>query len=211
MKRLMIYIGINNEEVSTATMHVVQNVIKTMTDVDDVRKEREKYEAERIKNPAARMRAWAFLSDKIGACVCVCVCVLGGMSNVPAPAQDEELKLSRVRLIEHAPRSSPIHCVEEGSDRTRPRCVADEDGLKFSHGIFSALTPLLSNAKVSSFGRDNVMELLIKYVTRKEGLNWSRAIIDEGGASINQSINLSIYPSINLSINPSINLIICNV
>ena len=66
MKRLMIYIGLHNEEVSTATTHILQNIIKTVTNVDEVRKEREKYEAERVKNPAARMRAWPFLSDKIG-------------------------------------------------------------------------------------------------------------------------------------------------
>ena len=63
---MMIYIGLHNEEVSTATTHVLQNIIKSVSNVDDVRKEREKYEAERVKNPAARMRAWPFLADKIG-------------------------------------------------------------------------------------------------------------------------------------------------
>ena len=59
--------------------------------------------------------------------------------------------------------------------------ISEEDALKFACGIFSPLTALLSNAKVSSYGRDNIMELLIKYVTKRDGLNWSRHIIDEGG------------------------------
>ena len=68
MKRLMIYIGLHNEEVSTATTHIIQNIIKSVTNVDDVRKERKKHESERVKNPAARIRAWPFLSEKIGEC-----------------------------------------------------------------------------------------------------------------------------------------------
>ena len=57
----------------------------------------------------------------------------------------------------------------------------DEEAIKFTHWIFSPLVAMLSNAKVSSYGRDNIMELLIKYVTKKDGLNWSRGYIDEGG------------------------------
>ena len=60
-------------------------------------------------------------------------------------------------------------------------CFSDEDAIKFSHQLFTPLMAMLSNAKVSSWGRDNIMELLIKYVTKKDGLNWSRNYIDEGG------------------------------
>ena len=59
--------------------------------------------------------------------------------------------------------------------------ISDEDGIKFAHHLFTPITAMLSNAKVSAYGRDNIMELLIKYITKKDGLNWSRVYIDEGG------------------------------
>ena len=79
MRRLMVYIAVNNEEVSTATTHIVQNVIRAVTDIDRIRQEREKYETERTKNPHSRMKAWAFLSDKLGKnCSCILVFIILG-------------------------------------------------------------------------------------------------------------------------------------
>ena len=44
---------------------------------------------------------------------------------------------------------------------------------------------LLNQKKVSAFGRDNIMELIIKYVSRSEGVGWSdKMACNEGKASV---------------------------
>ena len=44
---------------------------------------------------------------------------------------------------------------------------------------------LLNQKKVSAFGRDNIMELIIKYVSRSEGVGWSdKMASNEGKASV---------------------------
>ena len=47
--------------------------------------------------------------------------------------------------------------------------------------IFKALVSMINNAKVSSYGRDNVLELFIKFISRKDGVGWHVNFIEAGG------------------------------
>ena len=40
---------------------------------------------------------------------------------------------------------------------------------------------MLPNAKMSVYGRDNAMELIIKFMPRKDGLGWPFKMIAVGG------------------------------
>ena len=53
----------------------------------------------------------------------------------------------------------------------------------FVDEVFPALIAMLNNHKVSKYGRDNAMELIIKFVTKTDGVGWSSKLIDFGGAS----------------------------
>ena len=58
---------------------------------------------------------------------------------------------------------------------------SDEDGKKLLDEVFPALIKMLGFVKVSMYGRDNAMELIIKFVTRAEGAGWSIKFIDADG------------------------------
>jgi len=47
--------------------------------------------------------------------------------------------------------------------------------------ILPQIVQMLGSCKVSVYGRDNMMELLIKFVTRKDGVGWSKKFIDAQG------------------------------
>jgi len=47
--------------------------------------------------------------------------------------------------------------------------------------MLQPIIQMLGSCKVSVYGRDNIMELLIKFVTRKDGVGWSRKFIDAQG------------------------------
>ena len=51
--------------------------------------------------------------------------------------------------------------------------VADE--------ILTALIPMINFAKISAYGRDNVLELLIKFVPKKDGIGWHMKLIEAEG------------------------------
>ena len=59
--------------------------------------------------------------------------------------------------------------------------VADPESNKLMDYIFPALITMLGHHKVSGFGRDNVMEIILKFVTRKDGCGWAKYFIDGGG------------------------------
>jgi protein unc-45 len=40
---------------------------------------------------------------------------------------------------------------------------------------------MLSSGKVSACGRDNIMELLTKFITRKDGVGWTKKFIAAQG------------------------------
>ena len=47
--------------------------------------------------------------------------------------------------------------------------------------IMPQLISMINQAKVSACGRDGVIELLTKFVTRKDGVGWSKRFIEVGG------------------------------
>jgi len=47
--------------------------------------------------------------------------------------------------------------------------------------ILPQIIQMLGSCKVSVYGRDNMMELLIKFVTRKDGVGWSKKFIAAQG------------------------------
>ena len=57
----------------------------------------------------------------------------------------------------------------------------DPSSMKVVDTIFTSLTYSLNQRKCSMYGRDNVMELLIKFIQRRGGLGWCNKFIAEGG------------------------------
>ena len=49
--------------------------------------------------------------------------------------------------------------------------LADEAN-RFMDEVFPVIFKMLPNAKVSMYGRDNAMELIIKFLPRKDGVGW---------------------------------------
>ena len=60
-------------------------------------------------------------------------------------------------------------------------CTADADAGELVDTMLQPIIQMLGSCKVSVYGRDNIMELLIKFVTRKDGVGWSRKFIDAQG------------------------------
>lgn len=63
----------------------------------------------------------------------------------------------------------------------RPKWEIDEYQQKFLDEVFHGLIKMLQHIKVSACGRDAAMELMIKTVTRKTGLWWTRKFIESNG------------------------------
>jgi hypothetical protein len=58
-------IGCDVEELSTAATHVLKSIIESITGIKHIREERDKYEAKRKADPAAKMRPFPFCCEKI--------------------------------------------------------------------------------------------------------------------------------------------------
>ena len=58
---------------------------------------------------------------------------------------------------------------------------AADDAIAYVDKIFPALTVMLGHGKVSGYGRDNAIELIIKFVTRKDGCGWAQKLVTAGG------------------------------
>ena len=58
---------------------------------------------------------------------------------------------------------------------------SDEYQQKFADELFGGLLKMLEHIKVSACGRDAAMELLIKNVTRKTGVYWTKQFLDTEG------------------------------
>lgn len=63
----------------------------------------------------------------------------------------------------------------------RSPLFSDEEGMQFVDIGFPALLAMLNNHKVSKYGRDNAMELIIKFITKTDGVGWSNKLIACGG------------------------------
>lgn len=63
-----------------------------------------------------------------------------------------------------------------------PFCLLlDPDAIELIDSMLSPVIQLLGSNKLSGYGRDNLLELLIKFVTRKDGVGWSNKFIEAGG------------------------------
>ncbi|XP_033727362.1 LOW QUALITY PROTEIN: protein unc-45 homolog A-like [Pecten maximus] len=63
----------------------------------------------------------------------------------------------------------------------RPRLEINEDQREYLKETFHMLIKMLQNYKVSGEGRDAAMELLIKNMLRKNGLQWTRDFLETDG------------------------------
>lgn len=66
MRKILLYIGSASDQISTAMAYVLQNIINAISNLENIKKEREKHEAKRKAEPAARMRPFPFCFEKIG-------------------------------------------------------------------------------------------------------------------------------------------------
>jgi len=60
-------------------------------------------------------------------------------------------------------------------------CIVDYDAIRLMDTFLPQIIQMLGSCKVSVYGRDNMMELLIKFVTRKDGVGWSKKFMEAGG------------------------------
>ena len=70
LKKLCSVISYDHEELSTAAAHLMRKIIEAVTDIDNIKAEREKYEAKRKADPGAKMRPFPFVWEKIGLYSC---------------------------------------------------------------------------------------------------------------------------------------------
>lgn len=61
-----------------------------------------------------------------------------------------------------------------------PDCLADDE-VEHLDKLFTALVKATNSHKLSAFGRDCVLELLIRNVTASDGLNWTRKFLETDG------------------------------
>lgn len=60
--------------------------------------------------------------------------------------------------------------------------LAAADEMEVVDEIMPQVIALINQVKVSGSGRDNIIELLTKFITRKDGVGWSKRFIDAGGS-----------------------------
>jgi len=70
LKKLCGIISYDHEELSTSAAHLMRKIIESVTDINSIKAEHEKYEAKRKADPAAKMRPFPFIWEKIGASKC---------------------------------------------------------------------------------------------------------------------------------------------
>lgn len=66
LSKVMAYVGLDDGCISTAMTHFLQNVINSLSGLEQIKKDRERHEAARKADPAARMRPFPFCFEKIG-------------------------------------------------------------------------------------------------------------------------------------------------
>lgn len=151
-KKIFTLIGCDNDELSTGATHLLRKIIEAVTNLENIKAEREKYEAKRKADPAAKMRPFPFCWDKI--------------------------------------ESSAIELVDT---------------------LLPHIIQMLGSCKVSVYGRDNIMELLIKFVTRKDGIGWSKKFIEAQGVQQLLTVAGTIpeHKTISVSANSRMHVSLC--
>jgi len=59
--------------------------------------------------------------------------------------------------------------------------LVDSEAIELIDTMLLPIIQMLGSCKVSVYGRDNLMELLIKFITRKDGVGWSKKFIEAQG------------------------------
>ena len=59
--------------------------------------------------------------------------------------------------------------------------LLDDDASMKIDEMMPHFIKLLGSAKMSRYGRDNIMELLTKFITRRDGVGWSKKFIEVQG------------------------------
>jgi len=70
LKKLCSVISLDHEELSTAAAHLMRKIIESVTGIENIKTEREKHEVKRKADPAAKLRPFPFISEKIGMSLC---------------------------------------------------------------------------------------------------------------------------------------------
>ena len=71
--------------------------------------------------------------------------------------------------------------------------IVDYDAVRLVDTLLPQIIQMLGSCKVSVYGRDNMMELLIKFVTRKDGVGWSKKFMEAAGFVCLMSCLLRCY------------------
>jgi len=65
IRKMIAYISSEDDQLSTAMTHVLQNILNSITDLENIKKEREKHETTRKSDPSAKLRPFPFVFEKI--------------------------------------------------------------------------------------------------------------------------------------------------
>lgn len=122
LQRIMKIISFDDEEVSTAMTNILQNILISISDIENIRIERDKYEAYRKSDLNNKERPFPWIAEKI----------------------EPEVKPTIDR-------------------------------------IFDSMMANLNNKKVSGIGRDNIIELIIKLVSHKDGCGQTKEALKNNG------------------------------
>jgi len=68
-------------------------------------------------------------------------------------------------------------------------CITDSDAIDLVDTMLPPIIQMLGSCKVSVYGRDNMMELLIKFVTRRDGVGWSKKLLEAQGVNCDKSLS----------------------
>ncbi|KAL3889632.1 hypothetical protein ACJMK2_001968 [Sinanodonta woodiana] len=95
------------------------------------------------------------------------------IQNILTRVSDVETYKEEIRKFEEARK--------KGDNMLRPQFKLTEAAEHLIDEVFHVLIVMLESNKVSGYGRDSAMELIIKNVTRKDGLHWTRKFLDTQG------------------------------
>ncbi len=65
-KRISIYIGVDDSDISLSMVHLLKNIMLAITDLEKIKEDRDKYEKARKTDRTTNMRPWFHVYDRIG-------------------------------------------------------------------------------------------------------------------------------------------------
>ena len=66
LKKICFWIAEKSNDLSTAAAHLLQNILVSLTHIEEIRKEKEKYEADRKADVTSKLRPYPFIAEKLG-------------------------------------------------------------------------------------------------------------------------------------------------